>query len=130
MKTMMILVAMAITCCAIETTYAASRAESNAEMKRKLAALAPNHARLGGLLVKKGKGRFAFITKQNTYSKDDLKQYVEMFSGQLQFPIDLYESEDKISVANALAIRKRMDADVAIFLVSDELLPMSLVALE
>jgi len=111
-------------------SFAVSRAASTEEMKQKLAALATNHSRIGGLLTRPGKGHFAIVSAQKLYSKDDLAKYIKMYSGQMQFPLEYREEDGAVSVASATQRRQSLNVDVAVFLVDDPALPMSLVAVE
>lgn len=120
----------AVTLMTAVSAFAVSRAASTEEMKRKLQELSTQHSKIGGLLTRPGKGCMAIVSAQKLYGKDDLKKYIDMYSGQFKYPIQCLTCEPGVSIANATERRTALKADVAVFLVDDAALPMSLVAVE
>ena len=112
------------------SAFAVSRAASTEEMKQKLRELSTQHSKIGGLLTRPGKGCMAIVSGQKLYGKEDLDKYIQMYSGQFKFPVQYMTCEPGVSIANATERRNALKVDVAVFLVDDAALPMSLVAVE
>lgn len=109
---------------------AVSRAESTNKVKEQLTQLASMNASGAGFVTKQGKGRFAIISTQDIIGNEIICHIATSLGGQLKFPIETISLNEKFQIANVLKLMNDTDSTVAILLVADEILPMSLVAIE
>ena len=109
---------------------AASRSETSEETKAKILRTAESISRLGGLAQKPGSGRFALVSKQTTYTKDELEKCRELYRVQLRYPVEIVESETPFTLGTASGELSKTGLSVGIYLVEDPSLPMSMVAME
>ena len=121
-------VAMAITMAYV--VKAESRAQSTEQVKDQLMQLAAKHSGDAGTVTKAGKGRFAVVSSQTFCTANELQSIVSSLSGQIKFPIEIVTTDASVGVANVSSEMRTMGVDVAVFLISDASLPMSVVAME
>lgn len=88
------------------------------------------YERTGGMLWRPGSGTIAVVNLQRRVSSDRLAAKIEQFSSQLRVEVTLNDSNGPFKLADVASDMKSRKALVGIYLVEDETLPMSLVALE
>ena len=88
-------------------------------------------ARVGGLVPRPGtpSGRIAFVNAQKRIPVEDFKATFAKNSTKVR-GVDYWTDAESVSVANANALRKENKAELAVFIVDVDGLPMSLVAIE
>ena len=88
-------------------------------------------ARVGGLVSRPGtpSGRIAFVNTQKRIPIDEFKSAFTKNSTKVR-GVDYWTDAESVTVTNANELRKTNKAELAVFIVDVEGLPMSLVALE
>ena len=119
-----------IAVCITTTAMATSRAATTDETRAKIIASAQNIARFGGILEKPGSGKLALVLSQKSYTRDEIENLASLFGGQLQIPVSVVDSPVAVTLDGASGILSKTGVTVGIFIVDDEGLPLSLVAME
>ena len=130
MKAAYPILAMAAFVCAASRAPAIGRGDTTEEFKARLQANADKLSRLGGVVEKPGNGAFGFVSAQKTYSRAELDELAQLFSGQLHFQISVSEAVGPVTATNALETLSKGGFSVALFFVDDKDLPISLAAIE
>lgn len=78
----------------------------------------------GGIVYKDGEGKVVIVNAQSKYSAEDIERALDMFNEFLKVTIEVREGTWSFGAKNP------KDANVAMYLVDDATLPMSLVAME
>ena len=78
----------------------------------------------GGIIFKEGEGKVVVVNAQSKYAAEDIERALEIFRDFLKVTIEVQ------SGTWSLGTKKPGDANVAMYLVDDASLPMSLVAME
>ena len=89
---------------------------------------APNEDAYGGMLMKPPKGCVRYCSYQSKVSERDLMSLFLVASNPIRLRFDYKAMQGKLDMAKAAELKG--DASVAIFIVDDPALPMSLLALE
>ena len=127
MKSLIVSIGMVITAA---STYAISHSASTADVKARLEHLATSNARGAGFATKPGVGRFAFVSLQSRFSTATLENEANSLGGQLKFPVEVVSATEHCNFLNLGALKQSLGLDVALFLIADESMPMSIVVLE
>ena len=110
--------------CAIATTAAFS-AEKKVYTEAEKAALKEKRMmKTGGIIFKEGVGKIVVVNAQTKYSAADIERNLETFRDFLKVNIEVREGTWKIGD------KRPVDANVAMYIIDDAALPMSLVAME
>ena len=93
--------------------------------------LARRYKHTGGFIVKPGsqKGRIAILNAQKRISNAELQGCIDKITGKMRVACTV-EDAAPVTVANAAQAKANAKAEVAVFLVDDPALPISLVAYE
>ena len=85
----------------------------------------------GGFIMRPGtpSGKILVINAQKSVPFSDLKKIGEQISVKVRGVVD-YAETDSVDIASADQKRKLMNADIAVFIIDDQKLPMSLIAVE
>ena len=88
-------------------------------------------ARVGGLVPRPGtpSGRIAFVNAQKRIPVEDFRATFTKNSTKVR-GVDYWADTESVSVANANALRRENKAELAVFIVDVDGLPMSLVSIE
>lgn len=120
MKKLIFIISAAVTCA---TIFAAperkplTQAEKAALQEKRL-------LKTGGVITKEGKGKVLFINAQSKFSDIDISNRVKLLKDQLKVNMETRRGEWKFNAPIP------SDASIALYVVDDKSLPMSLVAME
>lgn len=125
-KALLLLLGVAMTMSA----FSIGRSDTTEEFKAQLAKAAPKpSSHSAGMLEVPAKGRIAIVSSQNVYTVDELSGVAKLNGHQIRFPIDIVsEKAFKIEEANAYRVKSKLG--IAIFVVNQPDLPLSLIAME
>ena len=92
--------------------------------KKRAARIEAIMKKTGGFVVRKSEGKIFFINCQSKISDEEIKKRVDRIQFVLKYPCELKKGSWKFGESNP------PDAKIAIYIVDDKTLPMSLVAVE
>lgn len=109
---------------------AVSHSAATADIKAQLESLASVKSKSGGFVTKAGKGRFAIVSINRAYSIASIQRKAASLGGQFKFPMEATEYEGQIDILKMSSLKNDLGLTAVIFIINDETIPISLVAIE
>ena len=130
MKVLRIVAAVAAFGMAALDVRAASRTQTAGETLDRLKEASVSTATITEFCTRPGTGRVGIVSMQTKFSDKDLQTSAEQFGRQLKFPVSFVRAEGMPDIRLIERKMKVQGFDVAVFVVDDETIPMSLISLE
>ena len=109
---------------------AASRTQTANETLDRLKAASMSTATVTEFCTRPGTGRLGIVSMQKKFSDENLQASAEQFGRQLKFPVSFVRADGTLDIRVLERKMKALNLDIAVFVVDEESLPMSLVSLE